>query len=144
MDSFSKSAMRFVLLDHRPADGNNRSASRTRQRHFDLMLDVSDPAGLITFAFESMPQIESPVSFVKLAHHREEYLHYEGPISGNRGEVSRVGLGEFTASDIAAVVAGEGRVKLKFDPTSPQFAQEWWDLEFCRGMLIRHRPTSKN
>jgi len=35
------------------------------------------------------------VVVTRLADHRLEYLDYQGPVSGNRGHVSRVDAGEF-------------------------------------------------
>ena len=76
--------LRFVVLRH---DG-------IPQPHFDLMFE-SDPDGrLITFRSPVWPLVE-PTDLIPLGEHRREYLAYEGPISGNRGQVRRVAEGTF-------------------------------------------------
>lgn len=82
---------RFVILQHRTPDGDY---------HWDIMFQCGE--SLRTFSAAS-EQIEE---FCKTHHiheevrvlpdHREAYLHYEGPVSNNRGEVKRVDEGFFT------------------------------------------------
>lgn len=79
---------RFVILHHEtPPD-------YPRPSHWDCMLEVDSV--LVTW---SLPQLlngqPQQMMVEQLADHRLEYLHYEGPISKNRGTVSRVEWGEF-------------------------------------------------
>jgi hypothetical protein len=79
---------RFVLLRHELPAGASESS------HWDLMLEDGDV--LLTWRFVELPtETGGPVAAVKLADHRREYLTYEGPVSGGRGEVRRVDAGEF-------------------------------------------------
>ena len=74
---------RFVILEH---DFPNR--------HWDFMLETADV--LRTWRLPQAPhgaQWEMPVE--ALADHRLAYLDYEGPVSGNRGTVTRWDRGEY-------------------------------------------------
>lgn len=75
---------RFVILHHRLADGE----------HWDLMLEHQGT--LLTWQLLSEPQgLESlPIAARRIENHRLAYLDYEGPISGNRGNVRRVEAGD--------------------------------------------------
>lgn len=60
--------------------------------HFDLMVE-REPAGpLLTWRLEWWPA-QGRVPADPLPAHRRDYLEYEGPISGERGEVRRVASG---------------------------------------------------
>jgi hypothetical protein len=50
---------------------------------------------LRTWALDELPIDDHPVAAEQLADHRLAYLDYEGPVSGNRGEVRRADAGEF-------------------------------------------------
>ncbi|HEY1067721.1 MAG TPA: hypothetical protein VGE52_16475 [Pirellulales bacterium] len=78
---------RFVVLWHEtPPDASRAS-------HFDLMLE--DEAALLTWAsVEPLDSVE-PCSLLELPPHRSAYLDYEGPVSNNRGQVTRRHRGEF-------------------------------------------------
>ena len=88
----SKSAReRFVFLFH---DGFDVS---TRAPHYDLMLESNGV--LKTWALAEDPFQRSSAGHAKqnakkLPDHRVMYLDYEGPVSDNRGTVSRVARGE--------------------------------------------------
>ncbi len=86
------SARSVVLLAHENADDH----------HFDWMLD--DPAApplrgkLMTFrVMLSSTEWSFPDMFTgeRLADHRRAYLTYEGPLTGNRGSVTRVDQGVY-------------------------------------------------
>ncbi len=79
---------RFVLLRHDcPPDYE-------RPSHWDLMLE-SDGV-LRTWALAKLPRASNDsVDAEKLADHRLAYLDYEGPVSGERGTVSRVDAGTY-------------------------------------------------
>jgi hypothetical protein len=51
---------------------------------------------LRTWALSEEPQAGAEIQANVLADHRARYLEYEGPISGDRGTVSRWDWGEFT------------------------------------------------
>ena len=98
---------RFVLLYHQCPP------SYVRASHWDLMLESGD--ALRTWALERLPQSwrdaqartvaidggcpgladEDVVVAEQLGDHRLDYLHLEGPLSGDRGTVVRVGEGTY-------------------------------------------------
>ena len=68
--------------------------------------------GLETWAILHQLQLGCTVAAERLATHRKFYLGYEGPISGERGEVSRWDFGAFTCETwrpdvIEVVLSGE-------------------------------------
>jgi hypothetical protein len=100
---------RFVILRH----------DSPRVEHFDFMLEA--PGNVLkTWALPRPPEIGTETECKALADHRIEYLDYEGPISGQRGIVTRWDRGTYTLerhSDVEWVVllAGEkiaGRVHI--------------------------------
>ncbi len=74
----------FVVLYHEIASGN----------HYDLMIDSGD--ALATWRVDQPPEIAliRPVPCVRIADHRKVYLDYEGPVSGDRGRVTRYDRGQ--------------------------------------------------
>lgn len=76
---------RFVILFH------SLPAANVRSSHWDLMLENGD--SLLTFAMQSKPQTGSTIAADRLHDHDPKYLDYEGPISNDRGEVSRIANG---------------------------------------------------
>ena len=78
---------RFVVLQHDLPPGSDRPT------HWDFMLELD--GRLRTWAFESVPRAGSAIRAISLPDHRIDYLDYEGPISGDRGEVTRLDAGEF-------------------------------------------------
>jgi len=82
----------YVVLHHRidPSD-----SMPGRETHFDWMFD--NGRSLWTWATEPLPNVETvgPVPAIRLADHRRDYLEYQGTLTGNRGEVSRVEAGDF-------------------------------------------------
>ena len=75
----------FVILYHQTPE------SAERPDHWDLMIQSGDR--LMTWALESSPVAGRVTAAVRLPDHRLEYLDYEGPLSGGRGEVSRLARG---------------------------------------------------
>ena len=73
---------RFVLLEHR-FDGVHR----------DFMLETDGV--LKTWAIDGAIVPDQTIPARQLADHRLVYLDYEGPISGNRGEVRREDRGSY-------------------------------------------------
>lgn len=79
----------YVLLHHRISD----------KEHWDLCLDLGEV--LATWQVLSDPRIRPDKTASgwparRIADHRRAYLDYEGPISGDRGEVRRVDRGTWT------------------------------------------------
>ena len=72
---------RFVVLEHAPGAAANRGL------HWDLMLETG--THLRTWALDTLPAAGEIVSAVPLADHRLLYLDYEGPLSDDRGTVTR-------------------------------------------------------
>ena len=61
--------------------------------HWDFMLEKE--AGLRTWRLAAPPDATGEIAATPLADHRLAYLDYEGPVSGNRGSVTRWDRGEF-------------------------------------------------
>lgn len=79
----------FVILHHRLADGE----------HWDLMLEHGE--SLATWQLLSPPGAGSfPIAARRIGHHRKAYLDYEGPISGDRGQVRRIDRGPVEISKL--------------------------------------------
>jgi len=75
--------LRFVILQH---DG-------PRGLHWDLLLETG-PA-LTAWALAQSPDTPGAIDAESLADHRIEYLDYEGPVSGQRGSVTRWDAGSY-------------------------------------------------
>jgi len=84
--------LRFVVLRHEvPATW---AATTGRDSHFDLMLEQESL--LKTWALSQWPlPWHTPQPLELLPDHRLIYLEYEGPLSGQRGQVSRVDQGTY-------------------------------------------------
>ena len=82
---------RYVVLHHTGVD----------PPHFDLLFEIESNAAALTAL--RCPRWPARVgdALIELPEHRLLYLDYEGPISGNRGAVSRVDRGEVQVSDLA-------------------------------------------
>ena len=61
--------------------------------HWDLMLESNDE--LLTWRLLEQPGIDREIVAERLPNHRIAYLDYEGPVSGERGSVSRWDQGKF-------------------------------------------------
>lgn len=68
-----------------------------RATHWDLMIE--DGAALATWALERAPDEGRSVGAERLADHRRSYLDYEGPVSGDRGHVTRWDAGACTVHE---------------------------------------------
>ena len=78
---------RFVVLRHQTPPGYRQGL------HWDLMLEEGER--LLTWALERPPEEGAVIAATKLPDHRLAYLDYEGPIGGERGEVTQDDRGEF-------------------------------------------------
>ena len=102
---------RFVLLHHDcpPAMGPS---------HWDLMLERN--GALMTWRLREFPvagqdnksDAEIQLSAERIADHRLAYLDYEGPVSNNRGHVTRADQGDY---EILEETAATIRVRLRGD-----------------------------
>ncbi len=99
---------RFVILHHQVAGGE----------HWDLMLERGEV--LLTWQLPHEPVNSStlPMPASRIGDHRKAFLEYEGPISRDRGQVSRVDAGtvdfeEATPSRYKFTLAG-GRLCGRF------------------------------
>jgi hypothetical protein len=63
--------------------------------HYDLMVESARGASLTTWRCSNWPIVAGDI-LTQIGDHRREYLDYEGPVSGNRGEVRRVAKGDCT------------------------------------------------
>jgi hypothetical protein len=75
---------RFVILRHDSPNGE----------HFDFMLEAGGV--LKTWALPRVPEAGVEMNCEALADHRLAYLDYQGPISGDRGIVTRWDCGTYT------------------------------------------------
>ncbi|MFI4847645.1 MAG: DNA polymerase ligase N-terminal domain-containing protein [Gimesia chilikensis] len=106
--------------------------------HWDLMLEEGDV--LKTWRLPQPPEIDPAsdetsldLTAEALPDHRMVYLEYEGPVSGDRGEVSRWDRGTFTLLErsedqLVALLTGEelaGRITLK-----KQDSENRWTLNY--------------
>jgi hypothetical protein len=80
---------RFVILHHRAPQGE----------HWDLMIQRGEV--LATWQLLADPRLEEswPIPVRRIQDHRLDYLTYEGPLSGGRGEVARIDEGECSWPD---------------------------------------------
>ena len=78
---------RFAILYHETPAGGSRPP------HFDFLLQSGDV--LRTWALTDQPSAGQVVEARALADHRLQYLDYEGPVSENRGTVTRWDGGMF-------------------------------------------------
>jgi hypothetical protein len=103
----------FVLLCHRL--GNTM--------HWDLMLDTG--GALATWQLAADPtarpadQPDMPLPARRLADHRRLYLDYEGPVSGDRGDVVRIDRGVYILLDQQAA---QWTIELLGDVLSGRFS----------------------
>lgn len=65
--------------------------------HWDFMLEIS--GALRTWRLDADPCSRGPIQATLLPLHRLEYLEYEGPVSGGRGEVYRWDRGVYDVLD---------------------------------------------
>lgn len=121
--------MRYVVLRHEMPPGQGRGL------HWDLMLESGDV--LRTWALPQEPGSGMQVEADALADHRPAYLDYEGPVSGNRGMVTRFDRGTYmivreSELELVADMTGEklrGRLRLVRQADDIQR----WDVTFEPG-----------
>ena len=117
---------RFAVLLH---DG-------PRGPHWDLLLETGP--SLATWALAREPNALGPIDAQRLADHRVEYLEHEGPVSGNRGFVTRWDDGDYRLvrqSDREMVLVFEGNRLLgeaRLVQSSNDVRQWLFELTPCR------------
>lgn len=75
--------LRFVVLTH-----------DWPHLHWDFLVEMTAESALRSWRLEQPPEPGLLIRADALPDHRRLYLDYEGPISGNRGEVARWDFGE--------------------------------------------------
>src|SRR5215471_11395455 len=113
-----------VLLRHDLPDGSV---------HYDWMVEREPGGPLITFRIgERIDQAAARFAAQRLADHRLDYLEYEGPVSGDRGRVSRVARGQIEVTrddpDAFECVGRLGDVRGRF---VGRRAGEAWEFRFA-------------
>lgn len=79
-------------------------ANSPRPDHWDLMFESE--GRLLTWAVDELPVAGAALIGQPLADHRIDYLNYEGPISGDRGSVTRISGGTFRRVDQSSQATG--------------------------------------
>ena len=109
---------RFVVLEH-----------DYPERHWDFMLQAGD--ALRTWRLAAPPQRGTPVMAEASFDHRLMYLDYEGPVSGNRGQVVAWDRGTYeeeAGSTAQHVVVRLHGTRLEGKATLQQAASREWLL----------------
>jgi hypothetical protein len=122
---------RFVILTHDHP-----------QLHWDLLLEQPSEERLRTWRLERPPESGMSISAEALPDHRRMYLDYEGPISGNRGEVSQWDHGDYemlsqSPTEITLQLQGQ---QLNGEATLTQKDGNQWALQF----VINRKPKTEN
>ncbi len=84
---------RYVILRHEFPAGQKFPVGQERSLHWDLMLESGGV--LRTWALADYPMSQPTTQAEQLADHRIAYLDYQGPVSGDRGSVTRWDVGEY-------------------------------------------------
>lgn len=127
---------RFVILYHQVSDEAAKSLIASRENrsgnHWDLMFECEGE--LLAWAVEAEPLKSQSYSAIRLSNHRLDYLTYEGPISQNRGTVSRTLAGLFRVDSQSHLLTktlaqwvSEGEFQLTLNTTDSS-----WKIRFKR------------
>ncbi len=125
--SARKSDGRFVVLRHEGTPAYKPGV------HWDLMFERG--LALQTWALAELPTVDRQIDAEQLPDHRLAYLDYEGPISGDRGNVTRFDAGRFqllsdSGEQFQATLYGEkliGRISLRRGETTiSSWRCEFW------------------
>ncbi|MCB9853118.1 MAG: hypothetical protein H6819_08480 [Phycisphaerales bacterium] len=89
-----RSSRRFVVLFHaHPTEGD----------HYDLLIETD--AALASWRVLDRPESATTnrsIACIQIPDHRREYLDYEGPVSGDRGDVKQHDAGHCATSPLDA------------------------------------------
>lgn len=93
--------LRFVVLRH---DGYG-------PLHWDLMIEIPNQDKLATWHVTTPPEQWGPtITGQRIADHRRAYLEYQGEISANRGQVTRIAQGNARwDGDVPLILLGQWR-----------------------------------
>jgi hypothetical protein len=126
-----------VLLLHRtpdPAPGGGH--------HFDWMFQRPGGGPLITFRLASRPTPAGPwpLRAERLADHREAFLTFEGPLTGDRGSVERIDSGncELTIDTDAELSARIRLGPLAGELVGQAIGNSLWLLDFHPASMTPH------
>lgn len=119
----------FVLLFHEVPPARVKAMGRSS--HWDFMVATNDDGPLRTWALDAAPDFDRGDDFAitaqSLPDHRREYLEYEGPVSGDRGSVSRVASGTATWE---RKTPGAEKILLRLE--NDQKTRAVWTVTFAR------------
>jgi hypothetical protein len=134
----------FVLLYH------DCPPNYERPSHWDLMLESGDV--LCTWALERLPRdwqaahsrtaaiysncpalaVDNSVAALRLGDHRRDYLQLEGPLSGDRGAVTRIASGSYhsesESSDSWRIVLASTDLSTRIWLSRTEADDEHWTL----------------
>jgi hypothetical protein len=121
---------RFVILEHDHPF-----------LHWDLMLETGDV--LRTWRLAHPPEPGRSIKATALGDHRRMYLDYEGPVSGDRGQVTRWDGGTFQWKNnkpnlVAVQLEGE---RLKGTVLLVHFEESEWALTFAEESSLPDAPA---
>jgi hypothetical protein len=116
-----------VLLHETPPDSGQTT-------HWDFMLQVGNV--LRTWSLNEEPRMGATIAATALPDHRLAYLDYEGPVSRNRGTVTRWDTGRYlleheTAAHLYVRLHGT-RLQCGAKLTRDENAPRAWSLEITR------------
>lgn len=132
---------RFVILHHRVA----------KHEHWDVMLEQGE--ALLTWQLAENPASSAllagqEIAAERIQDHRKKYLDYEGPISGDRGEVRQVDAGAVSfleSSEKRILIALEGiRLQGRFLLRQISGATWTWSVIDCGPTPCGSAPCESN
>jgi hypothetical protein len=96
---------------------------------------LEDGPSLRTWALDEEPRPGAAIAAWELPDHRHHYLDYEGPVSGNRGHVTRWDRGSFSTLERTAdgwrVVLQGSRIRGRLTLTRADPPPQRWTAEFA-------------
>lgn len=112
--------------------------------HWDLLVEHSPDEKLKTWRLAESPREDVPISAEALPDHRRLYLDYEGPLSGDRGEVKRWDAGAVvivsqTATAIVLEMRGEriqGKAELE------HLKDNFWQFRYTPSQVEPVTPSN--
>ncbi len=121
---------RYVILHHEMPTASQRAT------HWDLMLEWGDV--LRTWELPREPAVPLACQAARLADHRKDYLEYEGPVSNDRGTVTRWDEGNYHVDHeqpgrLVVTLAGQrlgGGVRLSLEGPLPADSAHLWTVSF--------------